>query len=435
MLEGTQDVAQQRGTVRERRIAWSAGMGLFQRIAQGVSTLILMPMLLHALGPAQFGIWGAVASLAWLTTLLDIGTGAALVTLVARSSATENTEEVRRHLAGALTFGCGLAGLMLLLALAAMVVGISVGTGAPYLVAVVGLAFNVPLNAANNVWMALQKGYVAASWELVQTVVTFGGLIAAAEMSRNLLVYVAVVYFGLVFANLGSLVHLLLQHKELRPDRHAFSITSARAVTGQGMLYFLLGISGGLSFFLDNVLALQWLGPEASAQITIAMRICMSAIGILLVLSQPLWPAFAEAGEVADRAWVRKTLLRGTALLSAVAVAGSVVLVAFGEKLVRIWLGSTLSFSRGLLLAISAWIITQAILRVPSLLLNGLSIIGFQIALFFVASGIALWLKFVLAAQMGPAGILWATTLTIGLIAIPGNFWRIERWITTPNAE
>ena len=92
----------QNGTAagRDRRIAWSAGMGLFQRVAQAGSTLVLMPLLLRVLGPANFGIWGAAASLAWLTTLLDIGTGAALVTLVARSTASENHEEARRHLAG-----------------------------------------------------------------------------------------------------------------------------------------------------------------------------------------------------------------------------------------------------------------------------------------------------------------------------------------------
>src|SRR5512146_1071912 len=231
-------------------------MGLFQRIVQGVTTLIVMPLLLHALGPARFGIWGAAASLAWLTSLLDIGSGSALVTLVARSSAADNHERTRQHIAGALTFGCGLAALMLLLALGAMLAGISMGTNGPYLVAVIGLALNVPLNAANNVWMALQKGYVAASWELVQTVLTFIGLVAAAEKTSNLLVYVGAVYASLLLSNVGSLVHLLLKEKDLRPDREAFSIAAARAIAGEGMLYFLLGISGGLSFFLDNVLAL-----------------------------------------------------------------------------------------------------------------------------------------------------------------------------------
>ncbi len=428
MTEGTQQVEQARGAGRDRRIAWSAGMGLFQRVAQGASTLVLMPLLLHTLGAAQFGIWGAAASLAWLTTLLDIGTGAALVTLVARSSATENTEEARQHLAGALTFGCGLAMLMLLVALGAMLAGIPIGTSGPYLIAVIGLALNVPLNAANNVWMALQKGYVAASWELVQTVLTFVGLIAAAKTTNNLLVYVAAVYVGLVAGNLGSLVHLLLWHKELRPDRESLSIASARAIAGEGMLYFLLGISGGLSFFLDNILALQLLGPEASAQMTIAMRICMSAIGVLLVISQPLWPAFTEAAHRADYKWINRTLYRSSALLFALTSAGSAILILFGQQIFRFWLRTDLGIGRGLLWAISAWVVSQALGRTPGLLLNGLSKIRFQTVLFFIASSIGIVGKIGLASRFGVSGILSSTTFVVLVIVVPASFWKIRDW-------
>jgi hypothetical protein len=94
---------------RNRRVVVSASIGVFQRLVQVASTLIVMPLLLRALGPAKFGIWGAVASLAWLSGLVDIGTGTALVTLVARSSALERMDQARRHIASALGIGSGLA--------------------------------------------------------------------------------------------------------------------------------------------------------------------------------------------------------------------------------------------------------------------------------------------------------------------------------------
>ena len=420
----------QNGTAagRDRRIAWSAGMGLFQRVAQAGSTLVLMPLLLRVLGPANFGIWGAAASLAWLTTLLDIGTGAALVTLVARSTASENHEEARRHLAGALTFGCGLALLMLVVALGAMLAGISEGIGGVYLIAVVGLALNVPLNAANNVWMALQEGYVAALWELVQTLLTLGGLIAAAGFSRNLLLYVAIVYAALVLSNLGSLVHLLIKHRELRPHSHSFSVSAAKSVAGEGVLYFLLGVTGGLSFFLDNILTLELLGPEASAAMTIAMRICMSAVGILLVLSQPLWPAFTEAAERADQKWIRRALLRGSGMMVCVTGVGSAILIVYGKPLLKYWLHTDLGIDTALLIAISVWIVAQAISRVPALLLNALSIVRYQIVVYMIATTLALALKFALARRIGISGISWATTITILVIVIPAALARIQRW-------
>lgn len=418
------------GQVRERnrRVFVSGGVGIFQRLVQVGSTLVVMPLLLRALGPARFGIWGATASLAWLSGLVDIGMGTALVTLVARSNAPEHTERARRHIAGALSAGSGLAGLFLLAAFVAVIWGGARGTLGPYLIAIIGLAINLPLNAGNNVWMALQKGYVSGVWELVQTLLTTAGLIAATNFTTDVRVYVAIVYLGLVVSNAGSLTHLFWCHREFRPGDLWASPHAMKEVATQGMLYFAVAVAGGLSFMLDNVLALRLLGPEASARMTIAMRICITAIGAIVVLSQPLWPAFADAAQRSDRKWIVRALLRGTALLSVLTVAGAAVLLVCGEKMLRWWLHTDLGVGQGLLWAISVWVLAQAVFRVPNLLLNGLSILRYQIVMFSIGTSAAFALKFALASYFGVAGILWGTTATVFVIVIPASMWRIRQW-------
>jgi O-antigen/teichoic acid export membrane protein len=416
--------------VRDRWIVISAGVGIFQRIVQIGSTLVLVPLLLKVLGPAKFGVWGAAASLAWLSGLVDIGTGTALLTLVARSSALDRANEARRHVTGALSIGSGLGCLMCLAALLASAAAGGREWMGPYLIAAIGLAINVPLSASNNVWMALQKGYVSGFWELVQTLLTTGGLICAAALTTDVQVYVAVVYLGLVVANIGSLVHLFLCHPELRPERLFASWASMREVAGQGVLYFILALTGGLSFLLDNVLALQLLGPEASARMTIAVRICVTAVSALAVISQPLWPAFSEAAEKDDRKWILKAMLRCSALLVGLTVAGSTLLLVYGEPLLRWWLHTNLGIGRSLLWAISAWVVAQAVFRVPHLLLNGLSVLRYQIAVYSCATVLAFVLKFALSSHFGVAGILWGTATTVLVIVIPASLWRIWRWAT-----
>lgn len=419
---------------RNQRVVLSAGVGIFQRLVQVASTIVLMPLLLRVLGPAQFGVWGAAASLAWLSGLVDFGTGTALVTLVARSSALDRTDRARSHVAGALSIGFGLTGLTFLAVLVASTGGITQGRVGPYLIAALGLAVNIPLSAANNVWMALQKGYVSGLWELVQTVVTTAGLVAAATRTTDLRIYVAVVYGGLVLANAGSLLHLFLRHRELRPGGLLVSWAAVKEVASQGVLYFVLALTGGLSFLLDNVLALWLLGPEASARMTIALRICITAVGALAVISQPLWPAFADAAEKFDRKWIRKGLLRGSALLVGLTVAGSSLLLLYGEQLLRWWLRTNLGIGRSLLWAISAWVLAQALVRVPLLLLNGLSVLRYQVAMFATATLLAFVLKVALAPYLGVAGILWGTTTTVLLIAVPASLWRIRRWAMHPTS-
>jgi hypothetical protein len=74
-------------STRNRRIVYASGAGLAQRGIQPITTLITLPSVLHALGVAEFGIWGAATSLAWLSGMLDLGLGSALVTLIPRSIA------------------------------------------------------------------------------------------------------------------------------------------------------------------------------------------------------------------------------------------------------------------------------------------------------------------------------------------------------------
>lgn len=413
---------------RNRMVYAAAGFGVFQRLVQVGCTLLLMPRLLDVLGAANFGVWGAVTSLAWITGLVDIGTGSALVSMVAHSIAANDIEEARSRITKGLTIGTGLAGVILVLAFVAWIGGALRGEAGPYLIAIVALTINIPLHSSNNVWMGLQKGHVSGFWDLVQTLLTTAALFAAFGLTNDVRVYVALVYGCLIAANLGSLIHLFVAHPELRPRELPPSLASLREVGESGMLFFVLGITGGLSFMLDNVLALQLLGPEASAQMTIAMRICMSAVGMLAVLTQPLWPAFADAAHKADRPWIRRSLFRGTALLVGATAAGSAILVLFGESLLRLWLHGGLGIGLPLLWALSAWVVSQALIRVSTLLLNGLLLVRFQIGVASVATLVSLALKFLLAPYLGVGGILWATTIPVVLIVFPASAWRIYRW-------
>lgn len=413
---------------RDRRIVLASGFGAFQRLIQVASTLVVVPIVLRALGPAKFGIWGAGASLAWLTGILDIGTGYALLTMVAGCLARGRVTEARTHIAGAVTLGGFLSIPMLLLAAIAWACGVLQGSSAPYLIALVGLALNLPVNPANSVWMSLQEGYFSALWELVQTVLSTAGLLTAVAFTTDVRVYVAVVYAAVVLSNLGSSIHLYRRHPELRPQRLPVPWTEIKEVASSGAMLFALMTIGGLSYMLDNVLALQLLGPEASASMTIAIRICVTVIGFLVVISQPLWPAFTDAAHKADRQWILNNLLRGATLLTGAALAGSAAFVLYGERLLRLWLHTNLGIGRTLVWAIAAWIVAQSLIRVPFLLLNSLSLIRFQVAISTIATIAAFALKFTLAGKLGVAGILWGTTVSALTIVLPAGLWRIWRW-------
>ena len=98
---------------RNKKILLSGGTGVAQRLLQLFTGLITLPLVLHALGVAGFGVWGAATSLAWAAGMLDLGLGGALVTLVPQAIA--GNGDLRAIVTASLLTGAGL-GILLLLA-------------------------------------------------------------------------------------------------------------------------------------------------------------------------------------------------------------------------------------------------------------------------------------------------------------------------------
>jgi O-antigen/teichoic acid export membrane protein len=150
-----------------------------------------------------------------------------------------------------------------------------------------------------------------------------------------------------------------------------------------------------------------------------------------MVATQPLWPAFVEAAAKGEKQWIVRTLLRGSALVIGLSIAGSALIGFFGRPILRVWLKSDIGFEQSLLWAIGAWIVAMSLARVQMLLLNALRIIDFQLILVLIATTISVGLKFVLAPRYGVSGILISSAITVPLIILPGTVWRIAQWHKT----
>ena len=409
---------------RTRIILLSGGAGITQRAVQLVAGLVTLPLVLHALGLANFGIWGAATSLAWAASMLDLGLGSALISLVPRALAAEG--QARALTGASLAAACTLAGLLLTAALALALLAPHLIPGPAFVIAGLALALNIPLSLSGNIWFGLQKGYVAGIWELAQTLLMLAGIIICAATGAGVLPMVAVVYGAMLAANAGSLAHLLLRQPGIRPA--GASLATFAPVLRSGVTLSALTLIIVASFVFDNLLALHWLGAAAAGRMAVAMRLGTTAFGFLAAATQALWPAFVEAVAANDHKWVWRTLWRGTAGITLLALTGGALLVALGPLFLKIWLGQNIGLPRATLAVVAAWIIALAIPRVAGLLLNALLKFRGQIIVQSIATGLALALKYLLAPHFGIAGILGATALVWLVIVCPAYAWLSLRW-------
>jgi O-antigen/teichoic acid export membrane protein len=421
------------GSERNRRVFFASGVGLIQRIVQMGTSLLTLPLALHVLGVSGFGVWGAATSLAWLSGMLDLGLGSALITLIPRSLSAGHHDEARSHVAAALICASSLSVAIMVAGGALVLLAMEPKNAAPFFVAVVGLALNVPLSIASNVWFGLQRGYIAGAWELVQTILTLGVLLVVAQCHGGVNAMVCAVYGSLALANSASLLHLLVRHPEIRPRLRVPTSMSLRTVIGNSGMLFAFSVAVACSYMFDNVLTLHWLGETASAQMTMIMRLCTTAAGMIGVVTQPLWPALVEAESVGDLKWTMRTLRRGTVIVTTLALGGAILIGLAGGPLLIWWLRSDIGIGPELLWATGIWIIVMCAPRVAALLLSAALVLRPQLVAAVAALSLAIALKFIFATHFGVLGILTATPISWLLIMWPTYVLLTLRWSAKKN--
>lgn len=417
--------------IRNYGILRSSSASLFQRLTQLFSSLITLPVALHSLGLAGFGIWAAATSLAWLSGLLTLGFGSALITLIPRGLAAGQTEENRGYVTASLYGGATLAAVLLLAGFAAILLaGVPVPHG-PFLVASIALILNIPLSVSFELWLALQKGHLAALWATVQTVLSLAFILCGAYLGAGVTLMTAAIYGAMLLANAGSLTHVLRLHDHLRPYRR-LRPEAMRAVLKHGGLLFAVIIASSCATAFDNVMALSWLGPAASAQMAVAMRVCITATGMVGAVTQPFWPSFADALAAGDHGWARRMLKTGVAAVLVLSIGGSALLVVFGAPVLRWWLHQNLHLSHALLWAMAAWIVGLTLTNVPASLLNAALKLKAQIVLLSIAAIAGFGLKFFAARAFGVTGILLVTPALWFVLVAPAYLWLAWRVVTKP---
>jgi O-antigen/teichoic acid export membrane protein len=416
---------------RNTSILRTSFAAVFQRLAQLLSSLITLPVALHSLGMAGFGVWGAATSLAWLSGLLTLGFGSALITLIPRGIAAGQTAENRGYVTAALQGSTMLAAILLLGGLAVRLAGVPLPHG-PFLVVCIALILNIPLCVSFELWLALQKGHMAALWSTVQTLLALAFIVLGAFAGAGVTLMVAAIYGAMLLGNAGSLAHVLYLHHHIRPYRQ-LSPGALRIVLAQGGLLFAVTITTTCATAFDNVMALAWLGPAAAAQMAVVMRVCMTATGLVGAVTQPFWPSFADAFAASDQAWARRMLKAGTTAVLILSLCGSGLIVAFGAPALRWWLHQDMHFSTPLLWAMAAWITATTLTYVPGALLNASLKLKPQIVLLSIAAIAGFGLKFVSARHFGVTGILLITPVLWFALVAPAYLRLAWRTVTKPS--
>lgn len=425
--------AEGRANERYRRIVLTALAAGAARGINIITSLITVPLTLNYLGVERYGLWMTVSSFTILLSFADLGLGNGLLNSISDANGRGNRESALHYVSSAFVMLCTVACILgfILMTIYPFVnwgkifnvkSSIAISESAPtLLVFIVCFLLNLPLSIIQRVQLGYQQGYANGLWQA-------GGSFA------TLIVILVVIYLQgglpwLVLAFVGTPVLVLgiqgiavfgYEYPWLFPSWKHVSRSTVYSLFRLGILFFILQAAVALAYATDNIILTQLLGPEAVAQYAVAARLYSIPASILVMLFMPLWPAYGEAVVRGDTAWVKRTLLRSLALVLLVAGVPCIALVIWGQNIIKVWAGSTVTPSANLLVALAAWTVISALGNAVAMFLNGANIIKFQVVCASLMAVTAVLIKTFLTPRLGISGVVWGTLIAyIPLVAIP----------------
>jgi len=417
---------QNRSRDRYLRAALTGGASAASKVVSFATSILTVRWTLHYLGAERYGMWITITSVVMLLMFSDLGMGNGLIKAVADSMGRNDVQEARKAITSAFVM---LTGVALLLALLAVAIypfvdtsrlfnvhsALAVRESGPAIFAfLLYYVFSLPLGVVFAVENGLQRGYVWSLWSSVGTIASLGALVIAMRLHAGLPVLVLCLFGPSLLATIVNGVFLFgFTHPQLRPVFRAFSTKTTSHLFNVGFMFFLIQISLAVGMQTDNIVIAQILGASAVAAYAVPARMFNMILGMLVLVSGSMWPAYADALSRSDSAWIRKSFLRVAVFGGVITALATLFLVVFGNRILMLWVGPQIQASRPLLMVFALQSILYAYLQPITFLLNGLGKLRIQVICSLAMAVVNLGLSILFVKLYGIIGVVMGTSLAL----------------------
>jgi O-antigen/teichoic acid export membrane protein len=393
----------------------------FVYAAAVIASLVLTPIIVHALGKTPYGVWVFIGAATVFVSLLDLGVGPSIVRFGARARGRRSPEEINELASVGLV-------VYAVIGLGSVVVGVVLAAIVPYLVSmphhlvwpariatllvVAGIAARFPLGLFNNLLLGQQRYDIVNLGGLARLVV-YAVLVASILPRHGGIALLAA--FTLVATLVQLSLPLFWLRRELpflRLRRSYVTRERVRELMAFSWHNFLIHVAAKIVFSADVVVVAIVLGAKAAAYYGIPSRVFGLVMGVGTGATDLLYPAFSELEGAEELQRQRNLLITGLRLGMVLMLLLALPLVLIPDLLIHGWIGSGWAPSTwvlallgvALILHQPAHVITQYLIargrqRQLSLLL--LCVVGANLVL-----------SIILAFAVGIWGVALATVVT-----------------------
>jgi O-antigen/teichoic acid export membrane protein len=425
---------------RYRGIAAAGGSALAAKLAALAVNAATVPITVRYLGPESYGIWMTISSTITMFFVLDIGISTTLTNLISAAYARDDRELAREYFATAFWVLTGIAailgivfwavwpylhwGAILDIGNAALAGETSRAVLAAFLVFLVAL----PAALITRVLAGYQELHTANGFAAAGSVLSLGAVVAIVWLHGTLAWLVAGFAGATVAANLACMVWVCAVRKPwMKPWPSAIRRAHVHAIFSSGSQFFAIQVAGLVVFSSDNLIIAHYLSPAQVTPYAVTWRL-VGYIGAVQALIFPaMWPAYSEAWQRGDLAWIRKAYSRLRTATIAVLAGGCTAMILGGRAAIRIWAGRAAVPPAPLLWLMCVWIAIYAFATNQSCLMGATFRVGKQAVSSVIAAAFNLALSIVWVRSMGPFGVLLATILSYLVFIVAVQTWEVGR--------
>lgn len=431
-------IGDDRGRERVRRILLSALVAMVSRAGTLLVLLVTIPMAHDVLGPERFGIWMVLSSLTAISTFADFGIGNGVLTLTAQGHGNDSPETIRRAVTvGLATLGAvALAIVALLLVLHTFVnwgavFGVQTpaarSQSAPAVLAFgICFALALPTSIVGRVQAGLQSGYLFDLWNGAGSMAAFAGVMIAIAWEASLPTMLLALFGLPAIAQALNSLWFFTRRSDVRPGRKFWHGDTARQMVRLGSMFFVLQLIAVVAFRLDLIIVTRFFGIVAAGQYAVYERLFLMLGMVMALALNPLWPAYAEALQRQDSAWIKRVFQLSIIAVPALTTIAAAVVVVVSPYVGQEWF-DVAPVPLALLLGLALWRVLENTGMSVAMFLNGMGLLSLQIASAVALVVLATGMKFALAPRFGPSIIPWATSLVYALVSLAPLLIVIKR--------
>jgi len=406
---------------------------IYSFLIKGASVVVgflLIPLTIHYIDTAQYGIWLTISALvAWINNF-DIGLSNGLRNKTAHALAMNEEENIVKYIST--TY--------------AMIFIISIAFFFIFYVAGSFFNWNNLLNASGaiqfNLWpiIAITLGSFCAQFMLqpiksvliamhqpfMSSLILFLGQLLTFILTYILTVYTKSSLLNLVIVAAGSPVLIFLlaniylfatSLKIYRPRFSAIDMTSAKSLLNMGGVFFFLQLGALILYQTDNIVITRVLGPEEVTTFNIAFKYFSIISVAFAIIITPYWSAFTDAYAKQDMEWIKHSIQKMRVVWLYFSIA-TILLYLFADIFYKLWVGSSIHVPNLLSLSMALYAIFNTWQSIYSYALNGMGKLHIQL-LFIGGGGILnIPLSILLIHWIGISGTVLANVIFLALMDI-----------------